>query len=202
MSLNNRFAKEMIERLKFLPDQEPLIISNTDKPNIHDTFYKYLQNPQLDSIYFSCPYVSSYFVNFIKKTPTKMMIMIIDENPPIYTLQSALAFLRMEKENKMHVNVIQRPERSKFLHQKLFVPIYIDPASKQAYSPCAFGGSVNLTKNGLIGNDETLFVIRNYKGILKILQIIYERAITGKSLTIEDINLQIVKLVEKKKVNF
>lgn len=201
MSLNPEFVKKMINRLKFYPDQEPLILTNTDTPNIHDTFYKYLKHPHLDSVYFSCPYVSNYFVNFLLKTPIKMIIMIIDQNPPIYTLQSALSFLKLEKDGKVIVNVIQRPEKSKFLHQKLFVPIYNEPKQNQAYSSCAFGGSVNLTKNGLIGNDEALFVIRNYTGILKILQIIYERAITGKSLSIKDVQLQISRLIEKKNFN-
>lgn len=193
MTINEKFVQEIIKNMSFLHDEEVEIVTNKDKMNIHDTFYKYLQHPYLDMVWYSCPYVSDYFINFISKTKVKVVLMIIDVDPPSYTLQSALKLMEMEKKGKINTIIVQRPKGSKFLHQKIFIPIYFDKKIKKLYPVCGFTGSVNLTKNGLLHNDEVLVIIRNHKAILKLLHILYERALTGKVLSELDIKEQLLK---------
>ena len=109
------FMQNLVRSLRFLRDDVPLVVTNTDTPNIHDTLVGCLRNQYLDSVYFSAPYISEYFVNVLKQTPVKSVFVMVDKDPTDYVKKAMTELLNLRQSHRIEINVVQRPPKSSFL---------------------------------------------------------------------------------------
>jgi phosphatidylserine/phosphatidylglycerophosphate/cardiolipin synthase-like enzyme len=165
------------------PDDKPflpIIITNQiyDKKGIKDVIEKILGNNNMDTLVAVAPFISTYFVNMIAKTPVKNLILIVNKNDlnPDYVNNA----IKMLKETSFHVEIRERPPGSRFVHLKILIPfISIERVVKddgkervirKLIPACAISGSVNFTRNGISINDELLSVYRDPYSIAAIME--------------------------------
>jgi hypothetical protein len=145
-------------------DEFPLIVFNENGKEICDYIKKVLMHPHCNILMVACPYITGFFAQLLRASPVENILVLLDKDPPKYTVTGALRLLDLKQAGK-HVSIAQRPEGSPFMHVKLMIPLYMDPMKKRTYHVCAFMGSVNLTKAGLEKNDEGLVVLRDLRSV-------------------------------------
>lgn len=148
----------------------PIVVTNDDD---NDRIYRIeayineiLTSRKIDALLMAGPYISKYFVEYIKKSPVKVIRIIIDKNPTDYTLdaiRSLFAFNYLDPPYRKIVQIRKRTDESRFLHMKLMIPFF--RTDEKYYAPCALVGSVNFTKNGIRNNDEIMVLLRDEKSI-------------------------------------
>jgi phosphatidylserine/phosphatidylglycerophosphate/cardiolipin synthase-like enzyme len=149
----------------------PLVITNDAEQKKVNFIFSYvteiLQSPYIDTLILVGPYISSYFIDLLKRSPVKTILVIIDKNPPKYTMDAIkqLNMFNFDRNNKKEVFIRQRPPKSRFLHMKVMIPYYSRKDIKKFYAPCVIVGSLNLTKNGILYNDELMIILRDKPSI-------------------------------------
>lgn len=182
----------LIRILHFYEDQLPIVATNLEngndfkknnieKNNIERTILHYLQHNALESVYFTAPYISEYFVKILEQTTIKSLFGIIDKDPPPYTKTAIDRFFTIAQTKNIDINIVKRPPDAKFIHMKVLIPIYYY-SQIGLIVPCAIVGSANLTMNGFKRNDEMIVVLRNREGILVALKTLYDRGIASKNI--------------------
>jgi len=151
--------------------QLPIVVTNNtgDNKKIKKHFQGILNNKYIDTIIVADPYISSYFINIIKQTPIKSVLILVDEDSPKYTMKAIedLYDLRNPPYNKEIIAKI-RPKSSDFMHMKLLMPFFKDlslPKNNRFFCNYVFVGSVNFTKRGIEQNDEILVILRDNENI-------------------------------------
>lgn len=147
----------------------PLVITNNTNYNKKISLYikTIIGDPKIDTIMFATPYISDYFVDMIRESSTKVVLGLVDKDPPIWTKQAIRKLIELKNESSKKISVKCRPKNSGFLHMKLLIPFYFNPNLKENkyYAKCAMVGSVNLTKKGIEKNDEILIILRDRESI-------------------------------------
>jgi len=170
----------MNDDFEFPPPPFPLVITNQSdkKGTIKVVIEDILSNKRLHTLLVVAPYISSYFVQMLSKTPVKYVVVVInkDDLNPDYVDEA----IELLKAAPFKVIVRQRPKNSQFVHMKVMMPCWkievptqtidglVNGGEIRIEPTCVIAGSVNFTKNGISISDEMLIVLRDPHSIKKV----------------------------------
>lgn len=138
------------------------VITPKGQTNIPRLITQLLASVKIDGLCFVAPYISEYFINeLIVPSPIPRIICLTNKNPPKYTKHALQTLVSLGKQKRKQVYI--GLYKNKFLHVKMAIPFqYVMYQGEKIPSvPFVISGSMNFTQNGILRNEEVIFILKH-----------------------------------------